>query len=79
MQKEIQTVILGTDEGGDPQPVLLEFDGIRTFSKDLRQTRIMYAGLKKNEGYRLLTEISDLIISTMLKKGVIAQNELSQI
>lgn len=39
----------------------------------------MYANLKKNEGWNLLTEISDLIIRKMLFKGVIAESELSHI
>jgi hypothetical protein len=31
LQREIQTVILGASNGEDPEPINLEFNGLKTF------------------------------------------------
>ena len=38
-----------------------------------------FTDLKKDEGYELLSRISSLLITQMLKKGVIQPDELSNI
>ena len=79
VDREIQTDILEAVNGADPRPINLTFQGLRTFQNDLRQARIVYCDLKKDEGYELLTRISSLLITQMLKKGVIQPDELQNI
>ena len=63
VDREIQTDILEAVGGEDPKPINLTFEGLKTFQKDLRQARIVYCDVKKDDGYQLLSQVSSLLIT----------------
>ena len=63
MEREIQTDILDAHGGADPKPINLTFRGLRTFQTNLKEARIVYCDLEKDESYNLLVKISSLLIT----------------
>lgn len=62
LDREIQTDILDATGGSDPKPIHLTFRGLRTFQNNLKEARIVYCDLEKDENYNLLVKISSLLI-----------------
>ena len=79
LDREIQTDILDATGGSDPTPINLTFKGLRSFQKDPKQCRVIFCDLVRDKSYDLLVKISNLLIETMLAKGVVDKDELSHI
>jgi hypothetical protein len=81
LQKSLQDILKVLDQ----KSLVLSFRSLAAMTKsrnnceNLRQTRVLYSKVAENEYFLKLKEICNVLITAMLKEGVVLESELSHV